>query len=33
MTGYEEFGSYLDTKNDSFSIKFEDIEKIIGCIQ
>ena len=30
MTGYEEFGNYLDKQNDSFSIKFDDVEKIIG---
>ena len=30
MTGYKEFGSYLDEQNESFSIKFDDVEEIIG---
>jgi len=30
MSGYEEFGNYLDKQNDSFSIKFNDVEKIIN---
>jgi hypothetical protein len=28
MTKYEEFGNYLDSKEESFSIKFEKIEEI-----
>ena len=30
MTGYKEFGDYLDKQNDVFSIKFDAIEEIIG---
>ena len=30
MTGYKEFGDYLDKQNDSFSIKFDTVEEIIG---
>ena len=30
MTGYKEFGNYLDNQDESFSIKFDVVEKIIG---
>mgnify|MGYP006419947793 CR=1 FL=1 len=30
MTGYSEFGNYLDNQGESFSIKFDKVEEIIG---
>ncbi len=30
MTGYSEFGDYLDKQKESFSIKFDKVEEIIG---